>query len=709
MSAEVAIVLSARDNASSVLGGITGKIDGLGHAGQRAGGVLQSALGTALGFAGATVGLAAVGGAFGFIKDAAIGMNAKLETTTLQFETLMGDADGARAHVKDLFEFAKATPFETGPIIEASRMLRTFGGAALDTKGNLGLIGDAAAATAAPINELGFWVGRMYSSVQAGKPFGEAAQRLNELAVLSPKARAEMEALQARGASSSEIWKVLEKDMGRFSGAMGKQAGTWSGLMSTLTDTLQLTASGAFAPFFEMAKGGVSSLIGLLSSDAIQGGATRLASGMQTAAGVVGDLFGIITGRAPEAGGALRDAFGDAAGEKIAGFTGILREAKDLIVGAFQGISFEADGLDEQWVNLFGSSMPKPLYDLVNLATKTLTGFIEVIRTALSGDLGGALRLGMTTFEGWKHGIVQIITNALPDVLAGLNRWGRAAVSWITDIALPGIRTELPNYLAGLLSFVTGSVDKVVDALLGFGREFFAWVPKAVPPLLTELLGLLSTLITWVGDHAEEIGGKLVEWGLKFGEFIFGTAIPTLLRELPGILLTIGKWVLTDAIPGVIRIFLGLGKGIVGGILDGLGELKTEVGNTIGSAIRGAIEAIDFWVGPFHVSGRSGVTFSMPAFSLPNPFAGATGGGGAAFGGAQASGGDYVVTRPTWFLAGEAGIERATFRPLRRAAQGTGGDLQPIVTQLVVDSRVIAEMVGEYQLRRADALGGSLQ
>ena len=38
-------------------------------------------------------------------------------------------------------------------------------------------------------------------------------------------------------------------------------------------------------------------------------------------------------------------------------------------------------------------------------------------------------------------------------------------------------------------------------------------------------------------------------------------------------------------------------------------------------------------------------------------------GGGAANGGPQAAGGDYMVTQPTWFLAGDAGPERATFTP----------------------------------------------
>jgi hypothetical protein len=179
-------------------------------------------------------------------------MNASLETTTLKFTTLMGDSDQAAAHVKDLFEIAKKTPFETGPIIEASLKLQTFGGAALNTKANILLLGDASAATGAPIQDLGFWVGRMYAMLQGGKPFGEAAMRLQELAVLTPGARDKMEALQKSGASATAIFDVFKESLGGFTGAMEKQAATWEGVMSTFTDTVNMLIAGTLKPYFEV-------------------------------------------------------------------------------------------------------------------------------------------------------------------------------------------------------------------------------------------------------------------------------------------------------------------------------------------------------------------------------------------------------------------------------------------------------------------------
>ena len=223
---------------------------------------------------------AGVAAGFGLAIKSAFEMNSTLETTELQFETLMGSADAAQKHVAGLFEFAKKTPFETGPIIEASKMMRTFGGDLLDTTGNLNLVGDAAAATGAPIDELGFWVGRLYSNLQGGQPFGEAAMRLQELAVLSPQARQEMEALQKAGGTAAEVFTVFQGDLGKFTGAMEKQAGTWQGLTSTIKDSLQLALAEGFEPFFEGAKEGLQTIVDLTNSPEFEAGvkgfATRL-------------------------------------------------------------------------------------------------------------------------------------------------------------------------------------------------------------------------------------------------------------------------------------------------------------------------------------------------------------------------------------------------------------------------------------------------
>lgn len=69
-------------------------------------------------------------------------------------------------------------------------------------------------------------------------------------------------------------------------------------------------------------------------------------------------------------------------------------------------------------------------------------------------------------------------------------------------------------------------------------------------------------------------------------------------------------------------------------------------------------------------------------------------GDGVQWGGAQADGGDYLVTKPTLFLAGEAGPERATFSGGNSTSHGSdlGGDIV-IYHQTVLGSDVIEESV----------------
>ena len=243
-------------NARAALNELAGSIKALEGQSQvssgRMSGYFSTALGTLTGFLGAQAIMATVRGAFDFAVAGAMGMNQTLETTTLRFGTLMGDSKLAEKHVRDLFEIAKKTPFETGPIIEASLKLQTFGGNALNTRDNILLLGDAAAATGAPIDQLGFWVGRLYSAVQGGQPFGEAAMRLQELAVLTPQARREMEALQQSGKSSEEVFAAFTGSLGGFTGAMEKQAGTWAGVTSTFSDTINILVADTLKPYFEV-------------------------------------------------------------------------------------------------------------------------------------------------------------------------------------------------------------------------------------------------------------------------------------------------------------------------------------------------------------------------------------------------------------------------------------------------------------------------
>lgn len=174
---------------------------------------------------------------FGAITKGMVDTNSQFETFRVQFETLLGSRGEATKRIEELAQFGVETPYELDQIVEANRLLQTFGGTLLATGENLRRIGDSAAAVNANFQEVSFWTGRLYSSIQAGRPFGEASARLQELGILSGDVRTKLEDMQKAGKNGTEIWAAYAEMVDtRFSGAMERLSKTLQGVMSNLAD-----------------------------------------------------------------------------------------------------------------------------------------------------------------------------------------------------------------------------------------------------------------------------------------------------------------------------------------------------------------------------------------------------------------------------------------------------------------------------------------
>jgi hypothetical protein len=461
VSAGLTIPVRISDMASAPLRAMMSVPRGL--AGGLAGGLVMGA-----GMAG--FGLVAQG--IGEAKDSIIGMNATLETSTLQFETLMGNADEAKQHVLDLFQFAKATPFETQPVINASRTLRTFGGAALDTMDNLTLFGDAAAATNSNIEEVSFWMGRAYAAMKGGQPFGEATMRLQELAILSPDAALKLTKLSASGATLDQMWGVMTQSLQRFNGAMAKQATTWEGLTSTLSDAIKITSAKVFQPLFNMAKGAVSGLIDILSSDAFMAWSETAGQAIADFAAKAGGYFGdakdfvtaLWTSMTDDKGAVgimydlIRKVFGDGVGDFVQpalqafmDFIPTLRE-----VGRWLGYAFQ---------DLMRGDVGSVLTDII-IGFQQLTGLdisgLRNIATWLSDRIGSALSwLANTAWPRIQDAMGAVMSFIVVEVVPKLQAvWSwlqpnlEGAVAWLTNTAWPGIQSAM----ATVIDFVNSTV-----------------------------------------------------------------------------------------------------------------------------------------------------------------------------------------------------------------------------------------------------------
>lgn len=322
-------IIKAKDSASGVIGAISGKISGFAS----------------------TVGrnLMNIESGFRMLGKAATALAVPLATAfrreamTVQFAVLFKSLKQAKAHMVDLADFAAKTPFQLNGITAASRQLYVFSSGVLGSKDTLRLVGDAASAVGTDLEGLSFWVGRAYSMIAGGKPFGEAAMRLQELGVLTPQVRQKMEDLQASGASSADVWMQLRNSLEAYSGGMNVASKTGEGLVSTLKDVGEEAKATFGKAFMESAKGGIQYFIDLIN-------------------GFISD--GTITKWAERTRDALLTVFGAMKGLSDATTRGDTWEAvKDVLMGGFEIGATKAVNILSEYLPKFGVMLGKLIKD----------------------------------------------------------------------------------------------------------------------------------------------------------------------------------------------------------------------------------------------------------------------------------------------------------------------------------------------------------
>lgn len=186
-----------------------------------------------------TAGLAA---GFGLITTKMLSGAGEIERYRVQFGVLLGDADKARERIAMLTDFAAKTPFQLPEVINASRILQVFAKDALSTGDSLKMIGDIAAGTSQPFTDVAMWIGRMYSSLQSGRPIGEAALRLQEMGAISGETANKFtqfaEQVKDGTADIGDIWPQVTAEFAQFSGLMESQSATLEGKLSNLQDSI---------------------------------------------------------------------------------------------------------------------------------------------------------------------------------------------------------------------------------------------------------------------------------------------------------------------------------------------------------------------------------------------------------------------------------------------------------------------------------------
>jgi len=236
---------------------------------------------------------------------------ANIEVMTMQFATLLGGADAAGKRMKEIIEFAASTPFEIPELVATSKLLQTLGGDMLATGEGLRMVGDAAAISGEPLEEVARHIGRVFNAVTSGTSAGESIARLQELGLIGGEVKRKFEdlaAAQKKGAmaslTGSQAMTLLKSVFKQTEGAMIALSTTTSGKLSNMKDNIgqlqvafgtgfndglrdALDATNNFLPQLQGKFEEVGSIFGSAISQAVQGD-TKLFAAIGT---FIGDII----------------------------------------------------------------------------------------------------------------------------------------------------------------------------------------------------------------------------------------------------------------------------------------------------------------------------------------------------------------------------------------------------------------------------------
>ena len=185
----------------------------------------------------------------------------RFETLTVQFKTLVGSMDEARDHMQMLQKLGETPPFSLEAFAAASRTLLVMTNNALGFEESLKLVGDAAAATGTPIENLAHEVGRAFAIIRDGQPITRATMALRNMGVITPEVAAKLDELQKSGATNIEIWRVLEDELKKYNGAMAETEQTGQGLVDAISSQWDKSVRTFGEAFMTTAKDGMGSLL----------------------------------------------------------------------------------------------------------------------------------------------------------------------------------------------------------------------------------------------------------------------------------------------------------------------------------------------------------------------------------------------------------------------------------------------------------------
>lgn len=470
-------------DAASKFGDLANKIDG-------AAGKIQKVSCLMLGGLASGFGAAAVSG---------IQFNAQMEQYATTFEVFTKSAEKADAILEELQKKGAETPFEFTDLADATQKMMAFGFTADEALTNLDMLGNAAQGDAEKLETITTAFARMTSSGKVtledlNMMIDVGFNPLQQVAKDTGTTMGEVYEQISDGALDVETVTKAMKEMtsegGQYAGLMEKQSQTLNGMLSTLSDTVQMKLGDAFASLTEKVKGALPMIIDFVENidvdKAIAGiGALAAAlAGVFTAAtaarGAIA-LFNAVT--------AVQKAGGMAAmvsnlGASFAGIVTTIAPVVAAIAGIIAVIVLVSTAisqlLDEN--ELFAESVTNIVYGIMDIVESLWNNFL--------GPIFDSLIEALNTI--WENGI-KPLWDSFKQFIADLT----IKFSELLDAVYPVVMWFSETFgpiLAEIFGTVARAFGNTVSTILNFAGSLLDSIGQIIGGVIDVFKGIINFL-----------------------------------------------------------------------------------------------------------------------------------------------------------------------------------------------------------------------
>jgi tape measure domain-containing protein len=642
---KVSITVVGEDDASGPLGRVSDSLSGLGNI---AGGILTADFIKEIGRQIMELGGEAIQSysdfeRLGFTLNALLARESMGKDATLSMKDALTQTSGATQDlIKWVQDLAIHSPFKQSDIAQTLQMGMSFGFTSDQAKRLTGDLVDYAAAT----GRTGDVVSRMVYALGEMKTQGRLTSlQMRELALAGLPVKQilaeglgvttdKLEEMIQKGLIPADkafdiLSQSIEKD---FGGAAGRQAGTFSGLLTSLQDLKEIDLRTFFAGTFQAAQPYIQKVVDLLGDPVFTAGLTNIGgalgqmvgvglSGISNFISVLGELknspilnalqfsfskiFGVLTD--PAMVGAVQSVLNtllpilEKLGQSIATFVlatlnkvGVWFAANRPLIDSFaQRLAAAINTLLPVILVLWNTAAPL-LSGLVDL----LLGIVKIFMQTATGDWKGAWATLQSVAENAGSAIWTAILNFIDGIARMMgSSLGEIKTTWANDWNLfvsilqnigPALWAVITNWFGGIVSTIQNKISEVTSTwqnnwnlLQQIVSNVLAVIHNAIRQKLVDgIQTTISNVPGIIGNVFSQIIGVVAPVLTNLGTSITGkfNEIKSTLRDLIGDFISIGEDVISGILTGLENNAGSLIDYLTGVIEDLIKQIESMLG-----------------------------------------------------------------------------------------------------------------------------------